>query len=165
MQLIKEQSFTDRIFLEVLDHGFQPQKAPTTSQRRINCFHVSALTIFSTLHLCKCSCNIAQSKSNNICTLHRQTIFITKNCAFAFHLHLRFAAFIPNQVNWPQQTDRELKATSDLGHDGCGDSKILLRLPSEPIGISWFAVSLFVVSLSRSVVVDPFMQPHYFNSW
>ena len=52
MQLIKEQSFTDRIFLEVLDHGFQPQKAPTTSQRRINCFHVSALTIFSTLQVC-----------------------------------------------------------------------------------------------------------------
>ena len=50
MQLIKEQSFTDRIFLEVLDHGFQPRKAPTSSQHRINYFHVSALTISSTVH-------------------------------------------------------------------------------------------------------------------
>ena len=55
MQLIKEQSFTDRIFLEVLDHGFQPQKAPTTFQRRS--------TVFMSLHwqyfrLCKCACSI-----------------------------------------------------------------------------------------------------------
>ena len=46
---IKEYSFTVHLFLEVLDHGFQPQNASTDSQRWINCFHGSALLISLTV--------------------------------------------------------------------------------------------------------------------
>ena len=40
------------MFLEVLDRGFHSQNVPTTSQRRINCFHVSVFTISSTMQVC-----------------------------------------------------------------------------------------------------------------
>ena len=50
-QRVYIRSFTVCLFLEVLDHGFQQQNAPTNSQHWINCFGDSALFISLTVHL------------------------------------------------------------------------------------------------------------------
>ena len=68
-----------------------------TSNQLLSCLCIN--NIFDCAFVQVFTCSIAQSKSNNICTLPSQTISITKDCAFAFHLHLRFAAFILSQVN------------------------------------------------------------------
>ena len=55
---IKKYSFTVHLFLEVLDHGFQPQNAPTDSQRWINCFRDSAVLISLTVLVCMQRCTV-----------------------------------------------------------------------------------------------------------
>ena len=39
-----------------------------------------------------------------------------------------------------------------FGHDGSGDSKIFLYPPSQPIGVSWFTVSLSWTCGSKSLI-------------
>ena len=76
-----------------------------------------------------------------------------------------------SQVNWPRQTDRKntvchgdlvtdfvtviLSQSEGLGKMALGIVKQAYNGSSQPIGVIWFTVSLFAVSLSLSVVVDP----------
>ena len=119
------------------------------------------------MHLCKCSCSIAQSKSNNICTLPSQTICIIKDCAMC--ICVSFTSPVCSVYSEPSQLTANwrlpvISSESDFvtkwgfGHDGYRDSKIFFRPPSRPIWFSWFAVSLFMVSCRGPVYATTLFQ-------
>ena len=78
MQNQRVPSFTVHLFLEVLDHGFQPQNAQTNFQGWMNCFRDSALLISLTVHLCK-------TASVHTAFLSSQTIIKILKCIYVIY--------------------------------------------------------------------------------